>query len=300
MNILVTGGTAFVSRRTAEYFIAAGASVYVLNRGSAPQPDGAVHIRSDRRSIGGALRGLALDAVLDITAYGAEDVTALVGALDGHPRYILLSSSAVYPETLALPFRETDPCGENIHWGGYGTGKIAAEQALLGLIPDAYIVRPPYLCGAMNNLYREAFIFDCAESGRRIYLPGDGGLRLQFFDAGDLCRFFELILLWRPEPRIFNVGNADTVSAKEWCSMCCSVLGREPEFVFVDRERADARDYFPFRDYEYRLDVSRQLGLMPDTAALADSLRGSWEYYRGHRGLVRRKPYIDYIDSVLA
>ncbi len=41
MKILVTGGTVFASRFISEYFIKKGHEVYVLNRGTKPQPDGA-------------------------------------------------------------------------------------------------------------------------------------------------------------------------------------------------------------------------------------------------------------------
>ena len=48
MNILITGGTAFVSRYTAEYFVNRGEAVTVLNRGSREQVDGVKHICRDR------------------------------------------------------------------------------------------------------------------------------------------------------------------------------------------------------------------------------------------------------------
>ncbi len=40
-KILITGGTVFVSRYAAEYYIAKGYDVYVLNRNSRPQPKSA-------------------------------------------------------------------------------------------------------------------------------------------------------------------------------------------------------------------------------------------------------------------
>ena len=33
----------------------------------------------------------------------------------------------------------------------------------------------------MNNVYREAFVFDCALADRKFYLPKDGSMKLQFF-----------------------------------------------------------------------------------------------------------------------
>ncbi len=69
---------------------------------------------------------------------------------------------AVYPEYEAQPFKEDTPLAENKFWGKYGTDKIEAEKALLHRKPSAYVLRPPYLYGPMNDLYREAFAFDRA------------------------------------------------------------------------------------------------------------------------------------------
>ena len=164
-KILITGGTVFVSRYAAEYFIAKGYDVYVLNRNSRPQPKGAKLLQADRHHLGNILRQHHFDVVID-TAYTAEDVNLLLDALESYRHYFLISSSAVYPEHCPQPFTEETPCGANLIWGKYGTDKIEAEQALFARNPNAYILRPPYLYGAMNNIYREAFVFDCALADR--------------------------------------------------------------------------------------------------------------------------------------
>lgn len=56
----------------------------------------------------------------------------------------------------------------NKYWGEYGIGKIEAERGLLARVPAAYILRPPYLYGPMNNVYREAFVFDCSEAAKNL------------------------------------------------------------------------------------------------------------------------------------
>lgn len=299
MKLLITGGTVFVSRYAAEYFVRKGHEVYVLNRGSLPQPEGVRPIIRDRHSIGGSLRGTYFDAVIDITAYTGEDVEALSGALGDIGQYILLSSSAVYPETLPQPFREDMPRGKNAFWGKYGTDKISAEDSALGRYPGAYIVRPPYLYGPMNNLYREAFVFECAEKDRPFFLPGNGEMPLQFFYIEDLCRFFELLLEKRPEERIYNAGNPETVSAAEWARACYAVLGKTPEFISVGADKAAQTDYFPFRDYGYILDVTRQQKLLPALTPLEEGLRRSYEWYRHNRDKIRRKPFMEYIDKYI-
>ena len=169
-KILVTGGTVFVSRFIAEHYVAKGDEVYVLNRNTRPQSAAVKLIQADRHAIGDALQGLHFDLVVD-TAYTREDVEDLLNALESYKDYVLISSSAVYPEYAPAPFTEETQLAENVHWGAYGTNKIAAETALMERNPKAYILRPPYLYGPMNNVYREAFVFDCALENRKFYLP---------------------------------------------------------------------------------------------------------------------------------
>ncbi len=298
MKLLVTGGTVFVSKFTAEYFAGKGHEVFVLNRGTRPQAPGVTLIKADRHDLGDVLKPYSFDAVLDITAYTARDVECLLEGLGDFGQYIMVSSSAVYPETLPRPFRENMPLGENSLWGDYGTGKIEAENALRQRAPQAYILRPPYLYGPMDNVYREAFVFDCAEKGRPFYMPGDGGMPLQFFYVEDLCRFMELLLIKRPERKIYNVGNPQTVTVKEWITECYKVLGRKPELVPVPKD-VPQRSYFPFLDYDYKLDVSGQEELMPALKGLSPGLMEAYAWYKGHKDEVRVKPLLAFIDENL-
>lgn len=296
-KILVTGGTVFVSRYIAEYYAQKGDDVCVLNRNTRPQPIGTTLIEADRRNLGDILRHYTFDLVID-TAYTARDVDLLLDALGSFGDYILISSSAVYPETAPQPFAEESPIGPNSYWGRYGTDKIEAERALTERAPGAYILRPPYLYGPMDNVYREAFVFDCASLGRKFYLPKDGSQRLQFFHIRDLCRFMDALMEKRPARHIFNVGNRDTVTLREWAELCYRALGREPEFVEVHGD-VEQRSYFSFYDYEYRLDVARQYELMDSVTDLETGIKEAWEWYRENGDKVNKKPYFEFIDSNL-
>ncbi len=298
MKILVTGGTVFASRFTAEYFAGKGNEVFVLNRGTRPQSEGVTLIQADRHDLKDVLKGYSFDAVLDICAYNGKDVGGLIDALGGFGTYILVSSSAVYPETMAQPFRENQLVGTNTIWGKYGTDKIAAEHTLRDRVADAYIIRPPYLYGKMNNLYREAFVFECAEQNRPFYVPNDGKMGLQFFDIEDMCRFMELLLEKKPQQRIFNVGNPESISVLDWVKLCCQTVGHTPDLRFVKPE-IEQRNYFPFYNYEYKLDVTKMLELMPELKPLDKGLKQSYEWYKNNRGEVRRKNLIEYIDENL-
>lgn len=299
MKILITGGTTFVSRFTAEHFVEKGHDVTVLNRGSRPQVAGVHLIRRDRMELGDALRGMHFDAILDVAAYTEEHIRTLLNSGVTFSDYIFISSSAVYPETNPQPFTEEQPCGANAVWGDYGTNKLNAENLLRARVPHAYILRPPYFYGVYENLYREAFPFDCAMQDRPFYLPSDGGMKLQFFHVADLCRFIELLLSEHPDNHTFNVGNPEPVTVREWVALCYRAAGREPSFVSVSRE-IPQRDYFCFYDYEYILDVSKMTALMPDTTPLEQGLREEFEWYKNHpESIYNRKPYMDFIDKNL-
>lgn len=295
-KILVTGGTVFVSKFVAKYFAEQGNDVYVLNRNSRAQVCGVSLIEGDRHDPNLSLKEYDFDAVLDITAYNADDIRDLSDKLGSVGTYVLISSSAVYPEYETQPFAETSKRAINKYWGKYGTDKIEAEDALLSLYPDAYILRPPYLYGPMNNLYREAFVFECAEAGRPFYLPRDGEMRLQFFHVRDLCRMIDNIMEKKLSEHIYNVGNDKIVTVREWVSACYRVLGKEPEFINVYKD-IDQRQYFSFYDYEYILDVRRQADVLTGLVDLENGLRESYDWYKDHRDEVRKKPFFDFIDA---
>lgn len=296
-KVLVTGGTVFVSRYIAEYYVAQGYEVYVLNRNSKKQSAGVKLIEADRRALGERLRGFHFDIVID-TAYTATDVEVLLDALGGYDDYFLISSSAVYPEYAPQPFTEDTPVGENKVWGKYGIDKVEAERALQVRVPGAYILRPPYLYGPMNNVYREAFVFDCALAGRDFYLPCDGEMKLQFFHIHDLCRFIDVLLEKRPSCHVYNVGNKGAVTVREWVELCYLAAGRKTDFVKV-YDDIEQRNYFCFYNYEYILDVSKQCELMADTRPLLEGLKEAFEWYKDNADKVVKKPYLAFIDKEL-
>lgn len=297
-KILITGGTAFVSKYAAEYFVKHGYEVYVLNRNTKPQIKGVHLIERDRHRLGNRLKEISFDIIADITAYHAEDIVALYNALGSFKQYIMISSSAVYSEDGVKPFVEEAKRAANKFWGKYGTDKIAAENALLERVSNAYVLRPPYLYGPMNNVYREAFVFDCARADRPFYLPKDGEMKLQFFHVNDLCKLIEILINTKPSDHIMNVGNERTISIKDWVTMCYACFHKTPSFVNVPGA-VGQRNYFSFHDYEYCLDVRKQQKLLSETIPLDAGLRESAEWYLANETAVNKKPYFEYIDKNL-
>ena len=96
-KILITGGTVFVSRYIAEYYVAKGYDVYVLNRNNKDQSAGVKLIEADRHHLGEILREFYFDVVID-TGYTADHVNLVLDALGSYGEFVFISSSAVYPE----------------------------------------------------------------------------------------------------------------------------------------------------------------------------------------------------------
>ena len=295
MKMLITGGTVFVSRFAAEYFAKKGHEVWVLNRNTRPQVPGVHLIEADRNQIGEKLRGHSFDAVIAVNDYTRQDVEKLVKALDEVKDFIFISSSAVYPETLPQPFYEEQACGPNSIWGAYGVNKLEAENWLREHISQAYILRPPYIYGPMETIYRAPFVFECAEEKRPFCLPGDGDEKLQFFHVEDLCRFMEILLEKKPEQKIYNVGNPEAVTIRQWVELCYEAVGSPLETVCVFNH--PQRSFFPFHEYEYFLDVTKQTALMPELKPLSQGIREAYDWYRENREAIGRRPLTEYIDS---
>ena len=305
-NILVTGGTVFVSKMVAKYFASKKFNekykVYVLNRNNHPQVKNVELINSSRENLGEKLEKYNFDIIIDITSYTKDDVKSILDSLGNSKNnlseYILLSSSAIYPETLNLPFKESDEVGKNIFWKDYGINKIEAEKYLLENFERPYILRPPYLYGPENNVYRESFIFDCAEQNRKFYLPENNGMKLQFFYIEDLCKIIENILIQKLNEKIFNVGNVKSITIYDWVKLCYEFVGKNLEVVNVSKE-INQRNYFCFYDYEYYLDVTKQKSLLESTTDLKVGLEKSYEWYKKNKDKVNRKNYFEFIDNEL-
>lgn len=298
MKILVMGGSVFVSRYVAQYFVDKGEEVIVVNRNTHEQVEGVTLIKADRHMLGEALAHVHVDVIIDVNAYTKEDVEQLLNAIGSYRTYVLISSSAVYPQTNPMPFHESSQTGYNRFWKEYGMNKIEAEHALLKRDAHAYILRPPYLYGPYNNIYREAFVFDCAMLDRVFYLPQDGKMKLQFFHVHDLCRFIDILVEKKPSQQIFNVGNPDMISIQDWVTMGYEAVGKSVEFVHVAAS-IEQRKYFSFHPYEYQLDVSAQCQMMSDFIPLKKGLEDSLQWYVKNQEKVIKKPLIEYIDQYL-
>ncbi|GAA2570971.1 NAD-dependent epimerase/dehydratase family protein [Streptomyces lienomycini] len=102
------GGSRYFGKVLVQRLQAAGHRVTVLNRGSAPPPEGVEHLvadRDDEAALVAALGSRSFDAVVDQVCYTPVQAAIAARAFSGRTRrYVLTSTIEVYdPATAALP-----------------------------------------------------------------------------------------------------------------------------------------------------------------------------------------------------
>ena len=196
-DILVLGGTGWLSGRIAELWLGAGASVTCLARGGRAVPSGARLVAADRDASGAydSVADRDWDEIVDISSR-ARHVEEAVAALAGRTRHwTCVSTVSVYAANDQPGSDEKAPLLEAAEPGDaddYGREKVAAENAVrsaLGL--RAAIVRPGLIVGRGDPTDRFGYWvsrFALAGDGP-VLVPDLGGRGAQVIDVDDLAAF---------------------------------------------------------------------------------------------------------------
>jgi UDP-glucuronate 4-epimerase len=257
MRVLVTGGAGFIGSHLMASLLADGHTVSVLDSfdpfyppelkrrtvamlQQQAAPDALTLIEGDIRNpadVQRAFAGKPLDAIAHLAAlagvrpscqrpaeYTAVNVTGTTHLLEaaraaGVRRFFFASSSSVYGETAAIPFRETDPCGAPI--SPYAATKRAGEL-LCHAYTHLYGLR--ILCGRFFTVYGPRQRPDLAihkfcrsiAAGEPIPLFGDGSARRDYTYVTDIIAGVRRTLDWTaqtgPGFEIVNLGGSRTTT----------------------------------------------------------------------------------------
>jgi nucleoside-diphosphate-sugar epimerase len=244
MQVLVIGGTEFISLHLVRALLRDGHHVAVLNRGRNPArlPAGVRAIvcdRLDHAALRKTLAGERCDALVDITyapTTGA-DVEALLDALDGRMGHAMfVSTGRVHDHALPIPYHEDTP--RNLYWGDYAKNKIAGEDVLLRRWREhrlpVTIVRPTHVFGPLNTRNNETFFFDRLVRNRPILVPGAGGWLRQFGHVEDLADAMAAMLgVPAAFGQAYNVTGEEAVTQVGFVDLIGEVLKRPVTFVHV-------------------------------------------------------------------
>ncbi|MHA2249378.1 MAG: NAD-dependent epimerase/dehydratase family protein [Candidatus Kariarchaeaceae archaeon] len=258
-SILVIGGSRFIGKTLLQKIKDKGHKITVINRGNVPKekylPKGAVHFaidRNDEEKMVKVLKDKSFDIVYDTCCITEKHAVTVVKALLGKvKRHVHVSSGSVYDmepgAVLTLPIEEDHPfpeIKEDMH--PYIRDKTQAEKVLLLAQRDSNfpvtIIRPTYVYGPDNYVYREAYFFDRISRDRPILIPEKG---YGFFDLVHVDDLAEMMILLGEGPaekvvgEAFNGSSAYFVSGNMLTHLIAKILQKEAKIVYYPLKIAE-------------------------------------------------------------
>lgn len=245
MRVLVMGGTQFNGLALVRELAQTGHEVVILNRGKsqAKLPIGIERVFADRTNeaqMRDVLGSVDVDAVIDVSAYRAEDVRLMVDIFRGRiAHYIFISSTVIYKASDHFPITEDHPVERGAIQNEYGKNKLECEDILIREWREnrfpASIAAFSMVMGAHNILPdREQRMFQRILQDRPILIPGNGRTLQQIGHAEDQARALRMLL---GEPRSFgeryNLTGGDYFSQEGYVDTFGRTVGREPEKLFI-------------------------------------------------------------------
>ncbi|WP_020062385.1 NAD-dependent epimerase/dehydratase family protein [Bacillus sp. 123MFChir2] len=271
VQILIMGGTQFVSEALAGFLISKGYEVDIFTRGTREITYNGVctHLIGDRNVSSDIQKNISdkqYDYIFDITAYHTNHVKMLLDNVDKSKlkRYVLCSSGAVYAPSTQVLFENFERA-ENYNWGQYGLDKKEAEDYLFSLHKEEgfpiTIFRPSYIYGEGNNLYREAYIFDRLTKKLTIPIPKHVG-PVQFVHIDDLVRVMESVIgSEQSNGQAYNLSYPEDITWEVLIDTASKVVGIKAHTIEVDETilnpTISTRNYFPFRNVTYRMNIEK-------------------------------------------
>jgi len=305
-RVLILGGSYFVGKMIVDEFLRLGYDVSILNRGTKQEIPSGIHQiscdRDDLEQMKQVLAGQLFECVVDVSWKDINWVKNLSEALELEyvKQFVFLSSSAVYDvEHLQIPYAEEDPLAENKYWTFYGAGKIEAENYYINLFENTgtklLIIRPPYVYGEYNYAQRESLMFRQIIEHKPVIIPKSNP-KLQFIHGRDLAADIALLVQQQMAPlEIYNVGNEESVTAREWAEACSQAVGEPAVILECDYQALGIREreFYPFFDYDNVLDVRKIHAIIPQEIPFLEGLKQSYHWFLEEKEKIRFKESVD-------
>lgn len=289
-SALIVGGTRFVGLTVAKHLLSRGWEVSVLHRGRTPArfPGHVRETIGDRREARALARALGrgVDLVVDTCGYEAEDLGPLLPLLSGAAgRYVFMSTVSVYSDMCEFPTGEDQPYfhgdpARNLYTA-YAAGKVACERLVRDSRLPFTILRPAFVYGPWNTLYREAYYFDLLSTGGAVTSGETGDFLTQLGHVEDLA---EALGACASQPGavggIYNVtGPAMTQARVLQTLLDAAAPGRRLEEGPAPHAPWGIRRHLCVSTAR----LERDTGWSP-AIPLEEGFRGTYAWYRTHAG----------------
>jgi nucleoside-diphosphate-sugar epimerase len=256
LSVLYIGGTGTISASCVRRSVAAGMSVYVLNRGHNVKhrslPDSVTWLQGDVQdtaSVRKAIGDMEFGAVANFLSYDAAEA---VDVFRGRTRqYLHISTASLYRKpVLQWPIVESN-LRQN-PFVSYSRDKIAAEDELMrACVTTGFpvtIVRPSHTYDeATPPIPGDWTVIDRIARGAEVIAPGDGTSLWTLTHAEDFAQGL-VGLLGNPRAigEVFHITSDDVYTWDQIYSIVGGALGVEPRIVHIPSEHilAGAPDWF--------------------------------------------------------
>lgn len=278
-KVLVTGGCGFIGSYLTEELVAAGARVTVADNLETGKLDNISAVIDSVRFIESDLRQpdtcrevtTNIDVVMNLAAkaYGLEynmqhhgemlyynsilQMNMLEAArLNNVEKFLVVSSSCVYPDDAFVPTPELDVAtGKPEHGNeGYGWAKRIAELQATYYYQEygmeIAIVRPTNAYGGRSpwdeNISHviPALVKKVLDGEDPVIVWGSGKQKRNFLHAKDVGKIMMLITEHYACAQPVNIGYEDEISISDLIKLICDVSGQNPKLVF-DNTKPEGR-----------------------------------------------------------
>jgi nucleoside-diphosphate-sugar epimerase len=255
LKVIVLGGTRFIGRAIVEELATAGHDLLIVHRGNLEPPDmpAVRHLHAERMELGAHRDELAAfepEAAIDCRALTRADSEAVLAALPGGLRLVVISSLDVYRafgalnderETDPVPLDESSPVRPNRYpYRGKMPGmedydKLDVEDVYLAA--GATSVRLPMVYGPHDYQLREEFILRRVRAGRTRIPFGAGTWLACRAYVRDVARGVHLVLETPSAAgEVLNLCEDKTYSMRMWSRMILDAAGSDADLVRVADE----------------------------------------------------------------
>lgn len=253
MRVLLIGGSRFSGKQLLFKLAQQNHEITVLNRGTnkIDYPSNCQHIAVDRTKedqLTTALEGKHFDWVIDYVAMKENETQLLIDLFKGRiKRFLHISTGSIYDlehfeDISTMPIFEDAPFGSidpDTMW--YSREKRKCEKILRKAYTEfgfpVTMIRPTYIFGPDNYLYREAYFYDRIEQNRPVYIESPGQGYCDFIHAEDLANLCLLAL--QNEQAIGQAYNAtcgEIISGEQFAKLVGYIVGKKPTVLYYSSE----------------------------------------------------------------
>lgn len=288
-NVLIIGGSGFVSGTLARVALGHRCRVWTVTRGLHAAPVGVVSLVADRNddsALASAVReaGVHWDLVVDCIAFDVGDIRQDVELFrESADHLVFISTDFVFdprkrvsPQPAESDYYLTD---------GYGGKKRQCELALANADTGSLrwtVLRPCHIYGPGSELGclplhgRDAGLIERLRAGEPLKLVGGGSYRQQPIFASDLAETtLSVIGNDRAHRYILQTAGPDIIESRYYYEVIAGLLGVEMrvEEVPADRYLSENADGAPFIcDRVYDLSALADRGLSVPSTSIEDGL----------------------------